>query len=63
MKFIAAIIIVFWFATQVHADVTGIPRIVDGDTIHIAGTKVRLHGIDSPEKGQKFFMVELDTKQ
>jgi C4-dicarboxylate-specific signal transduction histidine kinase len=31
------------------ADITGIPRIVDGDTIHIGKTKIRLHGIDAPE--------------
>ena len=31
------------------ADITGKPRIVDGDTIHIGDTKIRLHGIDAPE--------------
>ena len=32
-----------------HADITGKPRVVDGDTIHIGKTKLRLHGIDAPE--------------
>ena len=32
-----------------HADITGKPRVVDGDTIHIGKTKIRLHGIDAPE--------------
>ena len=32
-----------------HADITGKARAVDGDTIHIANTKIRLHGIDAPE--------------
>ena len=32
-----------------HADITGKPRVVDGDTIHIGDTKIRLHGIDAPE--------------
>ena len=36
----------------VAADITGKPRIVDGDTIHIGGTKIRLHGIDAPESRQ-----------
>ena len=31
------------------ADITGKPRVVDGDTIHIGKTKIRLHGIDAPE--------------
>lgn len=35
-----------------HADLTGNPRVVDGDTIHIGKTKIRLHGIDAPEMKQ-----------
>ena|SRR5579863_10305556 len=34
------------------ADITGVPRILDGDTIQIEGTKIRLRGIDAPEKVQ-----------
>jgi len=32
---------------------TGIPKIVDGDTIWIGTTKIRLHGIDAPESKQE----------
>ena len=28
----------------------GKPRIVDGDTIWIGPTKIRMHGIDAPER-------------
>ena len=36
-----------------HADdLKGKPRIVDGDTIEIGGTKIRLHVIDTPESKQ-----------
>jgi endonuclease YncB( thermonuclease family) len=31
---------------------TGIPRIIDGDTIRIGDTRIRLHGIDAPEAKQ-----------
>jgi endonuclease YncB( thermonuclease family) len=31
------------------ADITGVPRILDGDTIQIDITKIRLKGIDAPE--------------
>ena len=31
---------------------TGVATIVDGDTIKIAGQRIRLHGIDAPESGQ-----------
>ena len=34
------------------AGLTGTARIVDGDTIWIGGTKIRLHGIDAPESKQ-----------
>lgn len=32
--------------------IDGIPRIVDGDTLEINGIKIRLFGIDAPERGQ-----------
>lgn len=34
-------------------DVSGMARVVDGDTLDIAGTRVRLEGIDAPESAQK----------
>jgi len=30
----------------------GPARVVDGDTLVVAGTRVRLHGMDAPERGQ-----------
>lgn len=39
-------------ATAVALDVVGVARVVDGDTLDIAGEKVRLHGIDAPESDQ-----------
>src|ERR1039457_1080621 len=34
------------------ADLSGVPRIVDGDTLAIGAIKVRLEGIDAPETDQ-----------
>ncbi len=34
------------------ADVTGQASVIDGDTIEVHGTRIRLHGIDAPESGQ-----------
>jgi endonuclease YncB( thermonuclease family) len=34
------------------APISGKPRIIDGDTIEVAGQRIRLHGIDAPESGQ-----------
>ena len=38
----------------VHAEtITGKARIIDGDTIEVTGTRIRLEGIDAPERGQE----------
>jgi endonuclease YncB( thermonuclease family) len=34
-------------------EIYGLPVITDGDTIKISNNKIRLHGIDAPEKKQK----------
>ena len=34
------------------ADITGPARVVDGDTLHIRGVKIRLVDIDAPERRQ-----------
>lgn len=36
----------------VHDGVSGRARVIDGDTIDVAGTRVRLEGIDAPEIAQ-----------
>ena len=35
-----------------QSGISGKPRVIDGDTIEIAGKKFRLHGIDAPEAKQ-----------
>tara|TARA_B100000902_G_C27005017_1_gene761785 strand:- start:38 stop:529 length:492 start_codon:yes stop_codon:yes gene_type:complete len=43
-------IIFFIMTTNILAkEITGIPKIVDGDTVHINNYKIRLEGIDAPE--------------
>ena len=37
------------------AEVTGRVRVVDGDTLWVSGVKIRLNGIDAPERGQARF--------
>ena len=36
--------------------INGNAKVIDGDTIHIGKNKIRLHGIDAPEKKQKCFI-------
>ena len=38
--------------SSVCADTVGKPRVIDGDTIEIAGDRIRLKGIDAPEAKQ-----------
>lgn len=35
-----------------NQDFAGITRVIDGDTIHVGDTRVRLEGIDAPESNQ-----------
>ena len=46
------LIFLFWVSSVASADLTGTALIVDGDTITISGNKIRLSGIDTPEKDQ-----------
>ncbi len=46
------LLVIATLSAPVHAAIVGKPRIIDGDTIEIAGTPIRLYGIDAPETGQ-----------
>ena len=46
------LIFLFLLSSVASADITGTALIVDGDTITISGNKIRLNGIDTPEKNQ-----------
>lgn len=51
--FLTIILLLVSVIQKTHADdIKGKPRIVDGDTIWIGHTKIRLHGIDAPETRQ-----------
>ncbi|MBD3662685.1 thermonuclease family protein [Sulfitobacter sp. TSTF-M16] len=39
-------------ALPARADITGPVRVIDGDTIDVGDTRIRLHGIDAPEREQ-----------
>ena len=37
---------------EAEAPIVGTASIIDGDTIEVHGTRIRLHGIDAPESSQ-----------
>ena len=49
---VLAVVGIILFSMHSYADVKGTARIVDGDTIHFLNAKVRLDGIDAPERKQ-----------
>ena len=49
------LIFLFILFQSYEKTIYGKPKIIDGDTIHIGKNKIRLHGIDAPERNQKCF--------
>ena len=47
------IIFLFLLSNVTAVEISGVPKIVDGDTVHINENKFRLEGIDAPEMRQK----------
>lgn len=41
-----------WLTSALAEELTGRPRVIDGDTLQFQDTVIRLHGIDAPETGQ-----------
>ena len=52
-KHIIIILILFFFQNIQASEIIGVPKVIDGDTIHIKSYKIRLEGIDAPEMRQK----------
>ena len=45
-------ILAAWFSKNAEQSPSGAARVIDGDSLEVAGTEVRLQGIDAPEYGQ-----------
>jgi len=53
IKNLIFIFYVFLFQAMQASEIVGLPKVVDGDTLHIKTYKIRLEGIDAPEMRQK----------
>lgn len=62
MKFLIVLLLISLpaLAASEVESITGSPRIIDGDTLEIDGTQIRLHGIDTPETRQTCQRDEID---
>ncbi len=51
-RYLIVLVLVLYLPLAAWADITGLPRVIDGDTLEVAGRRIRLHGIDAPESRQ-----------
>ena len=57
MKLLVLVLVVFLHLNTkiIASEISGFAVVTDGDTIKISNNKIRLHGIDAPEKNQKCY--------
>ena len=54
IKLLLNFLIIFFLVQNLSSEeIYGIPKIIDGDTVHINSKKIRLEGIDAPEIRQQ----------
>jgi endonuclease YncB( thermonuclease family) len=52
MRTLLALTFIVTSAPVAAQDITGAARIIDGDTLEVAGQRIRIHDIDAPETRQ-----------
>lgn len=52
LRALTSLLLLLGLALPAGAQVRGPARVIDGDTLEVAGERIRLHGIDAPEKDQ-----------
>ena len=52
MKKLFFAIVILLNTKTIASEISGFPIVTDGDTIKISNKRIRLHGIDAPEKNQ-----------
>ena len=63
MKKVTIILFLLFNQNALAQEISGVTKIIDGDTVHINNYKIRLEGIDAPEikqKCEKPFWLTLD---
>ena len=47
-----------WLANRASVGLSGVPRIIDGDSLFLNGQEIRLQGIDAPELRQNCLSIQ-----
>ena len=55
-RYLIVLALALYLPLAAWGDITGQPRVIDGDTLEIGGQRIRLHGIDAPESKQLCYL-------
>ena len=57
-----ALVALLFVAAPAPTDITGPVRVIDGDTLHVQGVKIRLVDIDAPERRQTCWRASVEFR-
>ena len=55
--FLSLIFLLVLISISTADEIKGFSKVVDGDTVHINNNKIRLNGIDAPEKKTNLYKI------
>jgi len=62
LRIVLVLILAVLAGQTMTADITGTPRIIDGETLEVGGKQFRLAGIDAPDPRQTCFIRQREYR-